>query len=176
MKYIAFLRAINVSGRNVKMDLLKDLFEKSGFSNVETFIASGNVIFNSPAKDIALLEKKIENALRSDLGFDVSTFIRTPGELEEIAVYKPFKTKGEALNISFIKSPLSADATARLMNYKSDIDDFHIRGCEIYWQCLKKQSESKFSNAVLERAIQQPSTLRGLSTIQKMAEKYAKGN
>lgn len=60
-KYIAFLRAINVGGHNVKMDELKKYFESLGFSNVETFIASGNVIFEASAKDAAKLEKKIES-------------------------------------------------------------------------------------------------------------------
>ena len=43
--YVALLRGINVGGRNVKMDRLREIFESLGFSNVETFIASGNVIF-----------------------------------------------------------------------------------------------------------------------------------
>ncbi|HXW01123.1 MAG TPA: DUF1697 domain-containing protein, partial [Anaerolineae bacterium] len=49
-KYIAFLRAINVGGHTVKMDYLRRLFEEMGFSKVETFIASGNVIFEAVAK------------------------------------------------------------------------------------------------------------------------------
>jgi len=59
------------------------------------------------------------------------------------------------------------------MALKSDIDDFHIHGREVYWLCLKKQSESKFSNAVLEKTLGRKSTLRGLNTVKKMAEKYA---
>ena len=59
-KYIAFLRAINVGGHNVRMDDLKAVFERQGFRNVETFIASGNVIFNSDTHDPEVLEQKIE--------------------------------------------------------------------------------------------------------------------
>jgi uncharacterized protein (DUF1697 family) len=59
-RYVAFLRAINVGGHIVKMDYLRSLFEELGFTNVETFIASGNVVFDSSYKNPASLEKKIE--------------------------------------------------------------------------------------------------------------------
>ena len=174
---IAFLRAINVGGHNVKMDVLRQLFESLDLSNVETFIASGNVIFESSAKNPAALEKKIETMLHKELGYEVSTFIRTSAELAGIAKYKPFKQAvldtAIALNIAFIAEPLDNQSTQKLMAYKSDIDDFHVHGREVYWLCLKKQSDSKFSNAVLEKAIGRRSTLRGISTIQKMAEKFS---
>jgi uncharacterized protein (DUF1697 family) len=176
-KYIAFLRAINVGGHTVKMDVLRQLFESMGFSGVETFIASGNVIFVASDKNTTALEKKIEAGLHKALGYEVSTFIRTPAELEGIAAYQSFKkTKLDgagALNIAFIAESLDDAAAKRLMACKSEIDDFHVHGREIYWLCLKKQTESKFSNAVLEKAIGRHSTLRGVSTIQKMAEKYS---
>jgi uncharacterized protein (DUF1697 family) len=58
------------------------------------------------------------------------------------------------------------------MALKTDIDDFHVHGREIYWLCRKKQSESTFSNAVLEKTIGRRSTLRGVDTVKKMAAKY----
>jgi hypothetical protein len=79
-RHIAFLRAINVGGHTVKMDQLRTLFEELGLKDVETFIASGNVIFRSPAKS-ASLESKIERHLHRALGYEVDTFIRTDGEV-----------------------------------------------------------------------------------------------
>ena len=67
-KFVAFLRAINVGGHLVKMDQLRSLLEELGFVNVETFIASGNVIFESRAGATAPLERKIERVLRDGLG------------------------------------------------------------------------------------------------------------
>src|SRR2546426_4439388 len=89
-KYVAFLRAINVGGHTVKMDHLRLLFEALGFSNVETFIASGNVIFDSKSKNTKALEEKIEGCLYETLGYPVSTFIRSTVEVATIANYKPF--------------------------------------------------------------------------------------
>ena len=85
-RYIAFLRAINVGGHTVKMDALRVLFESLGFINVETFIASGNVLFETPDGDPQEMETKIEACLRSALGYEVATFIRTRAELAAIVV------------------------------------------------------------------------------------------
>ena len=92
-RYITFLRAINVGGHIVKMEYLETLFEELGFSNVETFIASGNVIFESSSKDTKALEQTIEKHLLEKLGYAVTTFIRTDLQVSEIASYKPFNEK-----------------------------------------------------------------------------------
>ncbi len=175
-RFIAFLRAINVGGHTVKMDDLRRLFESLDFSGVETFIASGNVVFEATTKDATALEKRIEHELREALGYEVATFIRTDAELAEIANYRPFRPSeleaAVALNIAFLAGRLDDKSKNKLMALKTDIDDFHIHGREIYWLCRKKQSESTFSNAVLEKTLGRPSTLRGANTVQKMAAKY----
>jgi uncharacterized protein (DUF1697 family) len=73
-RYVAFLRAINVGGRTVTMERLRALFSDIGFSNVETFIASGNVIFDSKSAAPTTLEKDIERQLEASLGYSVATF------------------------------------------------------------------------------------------------------
>ena len=176
-KYIAFLRAINVGGHNtVKMDFLRRLFESLGFSSVETFIASGNVVFETTPKNTQALEREIEKGLREALGYEVAAFIRTDAELAAVASYKPFGQSdldgAAALNIAFLADRLDDESSKRLMTLRTDVDDFHIHGREIFWLCRKKQSGSKISNAVLEKAIGQKSTLRGANTVHKMAAKY----
>ena len=170
-KYIAFLRAINVGGHNVKMDVLKKYFEELKLGNVETYIASGNVIFESSAKNIENLENKIEKYLSNKLGYEVAAFIRTNLELEEITNYKSFAEKelnsAQALNI-----PLTSEQKTKLNSLKTDIDSFHTNGREVYWLCKKKQSESKFSNSVFERILKIEATFRGINTIRKLASKY----
>jgi len=175
-RYIAFLRAINVGGHTVKMDALHGLFESLGFLNVETFIASGNVLFDTPSMDSGVLEKKIESKLREALGYDVATFIRTDAELKAIANFKAFAQSqldaATAFNVAFLKESLDDKSNQKVMALHTTIDDFHVHGRELYWLCKKKQSDSTFSNAVLEKTIGRPSTIRGLTTIQKIAEKY----
>ena len=177
-RYVAFLRAVNVGGHNtVRMDFLRRLFVSLGFSNVETFIASGNVVFETPSKSAKALERVIEDRLREALGYEVATFIRTGAELAAIANYKPFSQSdldgAVALNIAFIADGLDDETSQKLMALRTDIDDFHIHGREVYWLCRKKQSGSKISNAVLEKALCRKATLRGANTVRKMAAKYS---
>jgi uncharacterized protein (DUF1697 family) len=175
-QYIAFLRAINVGGRTVKMDLLRELFESLKLKNVETFIASGNVIFESTAKAGTTLEAKIATALQQALGYEVATFIRTAGELAAIAARQPFRpaelAATQAFNVAFLAEPLSAAMQRKLLGLKNDIDNFAIVDREVFWLCRQKQSDSKFSNAVLEKTIGQSATLRSMSTLQKLVAKY----
>lgn len=175
-RYIAFLRAINVGGHTVKMDSLRRLFESLGFSNVETFIASGNVVFETTSRNARALERKIENSLREALGYEVATFIRTAAELAAIASYEPFDQsaldKAAALNIAFSADRLDDKSKQKLMALRTDIDDFHIHGREIYWLCREKQSDSNISNAVLEKTVGRKLTLRGTNTVKRMAARY----
>jgi uncharacterized protein (DUF1697 family) len=174
--YIAFLRAINVGGHTVKMERLRALFQGMGFAGVETFIASGNVVFEAPETDPAALKGRIEAALGAALGYQVATFLRTPAELAAIARHQPFPAESfaaaTAFNLAFLSHPPEAEGERRLMALRTEIDDFVVRRREVYWLCRKKQSESTFSNAVLEKALGQPSTLRGMKTVQAMVAKY----
>lgn len=160
------------------MDALQREFESLGFSNVETFIASGNVIFSTTSTNASALEAKIENRLAASLGYDVETFLRTPAEVASIASYKTFadraiKSAG-AFCVGFLKLPLAAQASRALSALKSDVDDFHANAREVYWLCRVKQSESKFSNAVFEKKVGVSTTFRGMKTIERLAAKLEK--
>jgi uncharacterized protein (DUF1697 family) len=176
-RYIALLRAINVGGRNVKMDFLCQLFESLGFSKVEAFIASGNIVFETQSKSPQGLERKIEDRLRAALGYEVAAFVRTDAELAAAANYEPFRQAdldaSQALNIAFLAAGLDDESERRLMALRTDLDDFHVHGREIYWLCRRKQSESKISNAVLEKTLGRRLTLRGANTVRRMAAKYS---
>ena len=177
-KYVAFLRAVNVGGHIVKMDHLRQLVEALGVSNVETFIASGNVIFNSTSKSRKTLERKIEGALRESLGYAVATFVRSTSELVNIAEYKPFddpdlNADGNALYIAFTSDEPGTECKQKLLKFSSEVDDFQVYGREVYWLSRKKISESKFSGAQLERTLGMPATLRNANTVKRLAAKYS---
>src|SRR5580658_2019879 len=92
-RYVAFLKAINVGGHVVKMEQLRQLFSALKFSNVETFIASGNVIFETKSTPDEKLEQKIEKHLEKALGYEVATFVRSIEEIQAISVYEPFSSE-----------------------------------------------------------------------------------
>lgn len=177
-KYIAFLRAINVGGHTVKMDHLRRLFEAMGFSGVETFIASGNVIFEADTTNTEAMDRQIEAALQEALGYPVATFIRTSGELADVAQYQPFpeeawEAAGHTLYIAFLAAPPGHAAWQKLLAFTTTVDEFHLHGREVYWLCRKKMSESQFSGALLEKTLGLPATLRNSTTVKKMAAKYS---
>ena len=175
-RYVAFLRAINVGGHTVKMDALARLFESAGLANVETFIASGNVIFSARTAGVPALERRIETTLGKGLGFEVATFIRTLDQLAAVAAREPFPRArldgAGAFVVGFLGAPLDPAARGRLMALCTDTDDFHVDSREIYWLSRGRQSESTFSNAVFEKVVGAKTTFRSITTIRKMAAKY----
>jgi uncharacterized protein (DUF1697 family) len=177
--YIAFLRAINVGGHTVKMDALRKEFEALGHLRVETFIASGNVIFESKAANTRALEQKIERRLRESLGYEVATFVRTPDELAKIVTYEPFSASElegavHGLYVGFVATPPTPDATRRLLDRATPTDLFHVQHREIYWLARQPMTVTPFSGAVLEKLIAMPATMRNITTIRKLAAKYSR--
>ncbi|MDQ2856856.1 MAG: DUF1697 domain-containing protein [Acidobacteriota bacterium] len=176
-KYVAFLRAINVGGHVVKMDRLRTLFEGLGLTYVETFIASGNVIFDASTKNTKSLERKIEKHLQDELGYPVVTFVRAITDLPGIIDYKPFdkselEAEGNVLYVGFLaESP--GDAAIKVLRLcATEVDLFQVSGREVYWLLRTKFSDSQFSGARLEKTLGMPVTLRNLNTIKRIAAKY----
>ncbi|MGH8315910.1 MAG: DUF1697 domain-containing protein, partial [Steroidobacterales bacterium] len=175
-RYVAFLRAINVGGHTVKMDRLQALFERLGFDDVETFIASGNVIFRSRSMNTRALATRIEKTLAAALGYEVATFIRTDEEVAAIARRLPFDEVAHksavAFVVGFLSGRLAAGAAKTLASLGTEIDRFAVHGSEIYWLCRTNQSESTFSNALFEKTLRLKSTFRNMNTLVRLAAKY----
>jgi uncharacterized protein (DUF1697 family) len=169
-RYIALLRAINVGKHLVKMDKLRALFEDLGFDDVETFIASGQVIFDARASDTSKRESKIEKHLRAALGYDVATFIRTPADLRRVTELA--KDDGRNLYVFFTRGKPVKAAIDKLLAYASDLEEFEVHGSEVYWYSRTTFSQSKFTGALLEKAIGMPATARNINTIRRLVAKY----
>lgn len=177
-QHVAFLRAINVGGHVVKMDQLRKEFEALGFSNVETFIASGNVIFESRSQNAQALEKRIEARLSAAFGYPVSTFLRTLAELAKIVQDQPFapaevNAPGTSLYIGFLSVPPEPAAQESIAACRTAVDEFHVHKRELYWLCRKKLSESLVSGPALAKALGMPTTMRNVTTIRRLTAKYA---
>jgi uncharacterized protein (DUF1697 family) len=173
-RYIAFLRALNVGGHTIKMDVLRGLFAEIGFGEVSTYIASGNVLFEAGEADALALERRIEDHLHAALGYEVATFLRAPQEVVAVAEYQPFNpdeiNRAFGLMVAFLKSPPGKAEQERLMSYRRPSDDFAVHGHEIYWLRRTQQSETNFGGATLERVLGAPATIRSITTVRKLAE------
>ena len=175
-RYIALLGGINVSGRRVKMDHLRHLFEQLGFLNVETFIASGNVFFKSTEQNSRALQTLVERHLEAELGFKVPTFIRTPEDLSVVAANWPFHeplSPGHTLSIMLLDEPLAEEMEQALVAYQTPMDAFRVSGQEVYWLCRGKITESMVNWKLLGKGVTLPRlTVRNVTTIRKLASKY----
>ncbi len=171
---IAFLRAINVGGRYIKMAVLAQHFHTLGFADAQTFINSGNVIFSSAAKDLKALASRLETQLEPLLGFKSEVFVRSADAIHAMAVrgreHMQRLREGGEVNVAFLTAALSAEQVAATQAFKSEMDDFAHDGTEIYWMCQGRQSDSKFSNAVLERRLKIRTTFRRVSMLENLSQ------
>ena len=153
--YIAFLRALNVGGRFVKMDALRAGLSHKGFGDVESYIQSGNVRFTSSLRSADKVELAMETALEELCGFTVRTMVRTPAQLGEVASYG-----------ADLATPLDGDVRRYVAFLKEDPDDelrvmmngwdvagerAHVDGREVYLWLAHPSHEAKLTNARIER-------------------------
>lgn len=175
--YIALLRGINVGGKNIiKMADLKQMFEAMGFCKVKTYIQSGNVLFKSN-EDEELLRKKIEHEIEVTFGFSVIVILRTAAELEQIIENCPFSkdaileaelsSEGESLYVSLLTHTPSQEKIEYLKAYKSEKEEYQIKGREVFLLFRHSIRKSKLANNLHKLDV--PATVRNWKTINKLA-------
>lgn len=169
-RYVAFLRSINTPPRHVKMARLRGTFIRLGFEDVATYIASGNVIFDTG--DPSELAVRIELALETDLGFEVPTFLRTRDETVAVAEREPFPRHDGEHEVSFLSAePSTADARA-LEATASDSDLLAVIGREVYWCPRGPLRDSTHSEAHVARILGMATTRRSMRTVQGLARAH----
>ncbi|MCG9972797.1 DUF1697 domain-containing protein [Christiangramia crocea] len=173
-RYIAILRGINVGGKKkILMKDLKEVFMEIGYFNIQTYVQSGNVIFDSE-NDISTtkLEKNIENAIEKANKFKVNVIITTPPRLKKIISNNPFKPKADDLKRNYLvllkKNPKPEDI-GELENFHSP-DEFKIDGDHIYVRYSSKYSDSKLNNNFFENKLGVSASTRNWRTILKLEE------
>ena len=176
-RYFAFLRGINLGNRNVKMDRLRAIIGELGFDDVSSFLASGNVIFDTDETDAAALERRIESHLADSLGYDVATFLRTRDELAAIADHDAFPdVDGEpgALNVVLLRGPAGEELVKGLAALESDADRFRAVGREIWWRSETRMSQSP-AWAPFTKLLPDDSTTRNVNTMRRLIARFGDG-
>ena len=175
-RYAALLRAINVGGRNVKMTELCALFEQARLSNVQSVIASGNVLFESRGSDGSALERRIEAALRRGLGYDVPAFVRTGADLDALVEHQPFDSTDPVLpshtvQVIFTRALIDDERAAKIVALGTAYDEFHVFGREVFWRTRGRSSDSEIKPSAFARAFGDPGTARNITTVRKLADR-----
>jgi uncharacterized protein (DUF1697 family) len=175
VRFVTFLRGINVGGHTAKKETLLRAFNELGFSNVDTYKQSGNVVFDSKDTDKAALSAKIEDKLKTTLGFDVPVFLRTIAELKALVVadhFKGLRTDGSSFLVTFLKSavppfPLQLPTTIP----KSNAKVISAIGNEVF-SVTFGGGEGALPNPFIEKTLRTKTTTRNQNIIKEIAEKF----
>lgn len=173
--YICLLRGINVSGQKIiKMDDLRNLFNKLNYSNVKTYIQSGNIIFNSEQKNKSTLLKTIREGIQERYNFSVEVLIKQKTDFENIVKNNPFKKDKnidyKKVYISLLYSNPEISLINKINEYPSNNDVFIIKDNIIYVYCPGGYGKSKLSNNFFENKLKVFSTTRNWNTVNKLME------
>lgn len=175
-RYVALIGGLPCGRDGVGMETLRAAFAKLGFLNIETYLTSGNVIFDtSPVGVIGPLEAQISRHLNKVLDtHGVTAFIRTPRELADIVSRNPFdaaesRSDGNLLFVVFLSEPPDERTERQLKIRRNDVDELRLGGREIFW--LRRPSREAVSPPDLAEILDMPATVRSLTTIERLIDK-----
>jgi len=175
-KYIAILRGINVgSGRKVPMTDLKKLCESLGLQNMQTYIQSGNVVFELGRPEaILMLEMRLQQAFSETFGFDIPVIVRTDEELAESIAQHPFLKEEnldiERLHLTVLKELPKPELLEKIKGYQYLPDRYEIIGRNVFIFCAAGYGTSKLVNSFFESKLKVPATTRNWKTVLKLHE------
>jgi uncharacterized protein (DUF1697 family) len=173
--YIAILRGINVSGQKmINMELLKAHMKELGFKNIETYIQSGNIIFDYENINSIDLAKQIEVKILEKYGFQVPVIVRTPPEFDQIINNNPFlnsrKEDINKLHVTFLSSIPAQEQLNKFPQIENIADEFEISGDRVFIFCPNGYGNTKLNNNFFENKLKVICTTRNWKTVIKLAE------
>ena len=173
MRYIAFLRGINVGGRKItSMTDVKKVFESLSFENVRTYAQSGNVIFDCERSETAKMAMCVREKLRETFGFSTNVIIRTQRELECIIENNPLIGRAgirpEKLYVTFLSATPDETVASTLDIKPGQGEQFVVVGTEVYLYCPAGYARTTLNNAMFETKLKTAATTRNWKMINKL--------
>jgi uncharacterized protein (DUF1697 family) len=177
-QFVAFLRGVNVGGRNiVRKEELREAFHSLGFTNVSTYKQSGNVVFETDSTDLEAIQEEAEQRLRQLLGRDVRVFLRTMNYLRKLVESNPFKnanTQGASLLVTFL-SDRPPNLALPLKIPKSKAEVILIDGYEAF-STARGYGDGGKPNPFIESKLKIQATTRNWNIIKEITEEYSGTN
>ncbi len=172
-RYVALLRGVNVGGKNkLPMADLRDIFTAAGCSAVQTYIQSGNVVFEAAPELAERLPEIVAQAIRRRFGYETAVVVRSGEDLRQVAASNPFDTSGDPrfLQVAFLEDAPSAEAVSRLDPERSPPDAFAVQGRNVYLHYPNGVARSRLTNEYLAAQLQTASTMRNWRTVLTLLE------
>jgi len=176
MRYVAFLRGINVGGHNkIKMEILREMFAALRYENVRTYINSGNVIFEASESDENSLAAEIERAIQSEFSLSIKVMIRTIDEIKDVIKNNPFDGQFENdkdLHVLFLDEEPPEDKCQLLLSNNNENELFTVRNREIF--CLLRVGvlDSLLGKDYIGKKLKVSATARNWRTVNKIMELF----
>ena len=171
LRRIAFLRAVNVGKRTVGMACLAEICRGLGYDDVWTYINSGNVVFTASGSRTSI-EHRLGRALQEAFGFEVTTFVRLPAELEASLQLHPFEVAdGDTYFITFLTDTPSAATVRSLEAASNEFDTLVVHGCDVHWRMRGRSTDTKLTRATWSVVGHNASTSRNVTMLRKLLAK-----
>ena len=169
---VAFLRAVNLGKRKVRMAHLVEIVEGLGHEKVWTHINSGNVVFEASGSR-ADVEHGLETAFETAFGFEVTTFVRTPAQLKAALAAQPFEVaEGDTHFLTLLKARPSAAARRALEALSNDFDTLVVDGFDVHWRMRGRSTDTRVRTKDWEQVIgRHRSTSRNVTMLRKLVAK-----
>jgi|SRR5437867_10803948 len=177
--YVAMLRGINVAGhKTIRMDHLRELCSGLGFRHVETYVQSGNFVFQTPISNPAAVSKRIGETIHHSLGFDAPVIIRTSQQMRNVIVNNPFLKEKDIdstkLHVTFLSETAQKKSLKNLEALSPGPDLFYVAPREIYLYCPGGYGKTRLSNIAIEKALSVRATTRNWKTTRTLFEMVSK--
>jgi len=172
--FVALLRGVNVGGNNIiSMRALAESFEKSGLTQVATYINSGNVIFATKELDARKLEKKVEQILSKDFQLDSKVVVRSVSEMAKLVESLPESWTGDSryrYNVMFLRHTIDSEKILEELAAKSGAEQFEYRQGALLWSAEVSELARTSMQKLSSRKVFQDMTVRNLNTTKKLYE------
>jgi uncharacterized protein (DUF1697 family) len=175
MTSIALLRGINVGGKNtVRMAGFTALLQSLHFTNVRSYLQSGNFIFDHGHASPSAISRLIEQAISRKFGMEVKVITRTAEELQTLISGNPLldmpKIDKEKLHVTFLKDAPQKPDLSYFEAVKDAQEQLRIKGNEVFLYCPNGYGRSKLSNQAFEKKLGVTATTRNWKTVNALAE------
>ncbi len=179
MKYVAIIRGINVSGKNlIKMDALRIAMDNIGFQSIKTYIQSGNICFESNLKDNLEIAAKLKDGIEKNFQLTIPVLVFKEEEFDEIVNENPFMKQSnfdtKFMHITFLESEIDSNLIPQLVDKCSESEQLFCQGKAVYLYLPTGYGNTKLSNNFIEKKLKNLATTRNWNTCLEL-QKILKG-
>jgi uncharacterized protein (DUF1697 family) len=175
-KYLSILRGINVSGqKKINMGDLKQLYQELGFSEVISYIQSGNVIFTSEMDHKSEISEKINQGISDKYGFNVPVQVLSVAQFDKVFKQQPFTDvdtiqDGAKVLVTFLSKVPEQENIQTLLTHVLAPERLVVKHQTVYLHCPNGYGRSKLSNTFIEKKLGLQATTRNIKTVSKLCE------